>query len=110
MSEHVSFLFRHYEWPTCSMLPSLDPIARRTDCRVRTYAPASSGDLQQKLARVHAIIFDLPHIRLRDNFHEADASPIQIDMKGRTPRLKSRLRGILLQLNLFYADWNGIPL
>ena len=30
---------------TCSMLPSLDPTERNSDCRVRTYSPASSGDL-----------------------------------------------------------------
>ena len=31
---------------TFSMFPSLDPSARRSDWRDRTYAPASSGELQ----------------------------------------------------------------
>ena len=38
---------------TCSMFPSLEPIARTTAWRARTYIPASSGDLGSAMGKVY---------------------------------------------------------
>ena len=83
------------------MFPSLAPIARSIACRVRTYTPASSGDLSRDVVLHEHLdtefikIFISPNILLGHDLHEAGACAVEVDTRSLGAFIECRLGRVL---------------
>lgn len=83
-----------------SMFPSLAPTVRSTDCRARTYCPASSGVLRRVGERLAVVKYKfIPHVRLSDNLYETRPRPVQVDIRLAQSGHRRGFRRILFVVN-----------